>query len=84
MVGRNQMLLPAGRRQEKARRWVVPAVSQELQGEERVCRTTLAQVYFDGVRKPIAAGVLNNDEVERKPARSPPPGQGARRSLRRR
>ena len=59
------MLLAAARCGEERRDRVVGAVGEELEREERVRRAALAQVDLDGVRRPSAARLAHDDEVDR-------------------
>ena len=68
VVGGDQVLLVAPRREEQRGAGVVAAVGEELQREERVRRPALAQVELDGVRRPLAASAADDDEVDREPA----------------
>ncbi len=64
VVGRHEVLLGAVLRHEEAGSRVVPAARQELEREERMGRTTLAQVELDRVRRPSSVGVTHRDEVD--------------------
>src|SRR5215469_3509969 len=68
MIGRNKVLLPAGWGKEQRGCRVVPAVSEELQGEVGVGRSALAQIQLNRIRRPRAAVRPHHDKVDRKSA----------------
>ena len=54
MICRNEMLLPVVWGKEQCRCRVVPTVSEELQGEEGMSRSTFPKIQLNRIRRPGA------------------------------
>src|SRR6478736_6960153 len=68
MICRNEMLLPVVWGKEQCRCRVVPTVSEELQGEEVMSRSTFPKIQLNRKCRPGALTRPHNDKVDRKSA----------------
>src|SRR5262245_59388289 len=82
MISRNEVLLPAVWGEEQRGSRIVPAVGEELQGEEGVSRSALAQVQLNRIRRPRAFARPHHDKVDRKSAQHTLTGQSLADPLR--
>src|SRR6476660_10551482 len=68
MICGNEMLLPVIWGKEQCRCRVVPTVSEELQGEEGMSRSTFPKIQLNRIGRPGALARPHNDKVDRKSA----------------
>src|SRR5215468_5005623 len=75
MIRRYEVLFPAAWGKEQRGFRIVPAVREELQRQEGVRRSPLAQVQLNRIRGPGAVMRAHHDEIDREPAQHALPGQ---------
>src|SRR5215472_13892964 len=82
MIRRDEVLLPAAWGKEQRGCRVVSPVCEELQGEEGMRRSALAQIKLNRIWRPRAVARPHYDKVDRKPAQHPLTGQALADPLR--
>ena len=68
VVGRDHVFFAAARSGEEGCDGVVASAGEELERQERMRRSTLAEVELDRVRTPCSAVVPRDDEVDGEPS----------------